>query len=119
VSSWSALDYHGLATESIRAITSVSINATTKHDTKPGLFFYQKIKPELFEGFTLIVEKHEYYIASPSKALFDLLYLKTWQFRGFTVERVRPLIDSLRIDLDDMEPDEQDKFWILIKRHLV
>ena len=54
-------------------------------------------------------------IKEPSKALFDLLYFRTRQFRGVNPETIREMIDDLRIDIDEMEEAEQENFYSLIK----
>jgi len=74
VSSWAALQYYNLATEAVHSITSVSLKATRDFETKAGNFSYQSIKKDLFSNFSLTKGKFDFYIASPSKALFDLLY---------------------------------------------
>ena len=118
VSSWAALQYYNLTTESIRAITSVTPKATRTYDTKVGNFSYQSIQKELFTDFSSVNGKFNFFIASPAKALFDLLYFKTRQFRGVKMENVKPLVEALRIDIDEMDKGEQGKFYEMIKKHL-
>lgn len=118
ISSWSALQYYNLATESIHAITSVTQKVTRSYTTKAGSFAYQSIQKELFSDFLLIKGVFDFYIASPAKALFDALYFKTHQFRGVHVEDVQPLVDELRIDFDEMDALEQEKFYTMIKKYL-
>jgi len=118
VSSWAALQYYNLTTESIHAITSVTPKATRTYDTKVGGFSYQSIQKELFSDFSSVNGKFNFFIASPAKALFDLLYFKTRQFRGVKIENIKPLIEELRIDIDEMDKTEQDKFYEMIKKHL-
>ena len=72
-----ALAKYGLIPESVFRITSISKKTTKKYDNKLITFSYQKIKDSLFMGF---IEK-KYGIrtvrfATPSKALFDYLYLR-------------------------------------------
>lgn len=110
VSSWAALQYYDLATESIHAITSVTPKVTREYRTNIGLFSYQSIKKELFSDFSLIKGTFDFFIASPSKALFDLLYLRTHQFRGMNQNKIREEIEALRIDFDEMSPEEHMKF---------
>jgi len=71
VSSWAALQYYNLATEAVHSITSVSLKTTRDFETKAGNFSYQSIKKDLFSDFSLTKGKFDFYIASPSKALFD------------------------------------------------
>ena len=117
VSSWTALQYYNLTTESIRTITSVAQKATRIYDTKVGSFSYQSIQKKLFTDFSSVNGKFNFFIASPAKALFDLLYFRTRQFRGIKVEDIKPLVGELRIDIDEMDKSEQDKFYEIIKRY--
>ena len=113
VSSWAALQYYNLATEAIHSVTSVTTKVTRDYQTKAGNFEYRSIKKDLFSGFSLGKGKFDFFIASPSKALFDLLYFRTHQLRGFTKEKIKSLIDELRIDIDEMNKEEQEKFYAM------
>ena len=122
VSSWAALQYYNLTTEAIHSVTSVTTKVTRDYLTKAGNFSYQSINKELFSDFSLVkgefasqVRKFDFFIASPSKALFDLLYFRTNQFRGVTPEGVKKMIEELRIDIDEMNKEERDKFYSMIK----
>lgn len=118
ISSWTALQYYNLATESIYAITSVAPKITKSYESRAGNFAYQSIQKELFTDFYLVKGKFDFFIASPAKALFDLLYFKTRQFRGVTLENVEKLIKELRIDIDEMDKTEQENFYKMIKKFL-
>ncbi|MBI2463731.1 hypothetical protein HYV57_02135 [Candidatus Peregrinibacteria bacterium] len=116
VTSWSALQYYNLATEAIYSITSVTPKVTRSYQTKAGNFSYQSIKRDLFSDFSLAKGNFDFYIASPSKALFDVLYFRTHQFRGVTIENINALIEELRIDIDEMDKTEQKKFYSMLKK---
>jgi len=118
VSSWAALQYYELTTEAIQTITSVTPKVTRDYQTRAGNFGYNSIKKELFSGFSLVKGTFDFFIASPSKALFDLLYFKTRQFRGIKSEMVDGLISDLRIDIEEMEKKEQTLFYEMIKKYL-
>jgi len=118
ISSWAALQYYNLATEAIHSITSITPKVTKNYQTKTGNFSYQSIKKELFSDFSLVMGKFDFFIASPSKALFDLLYFRTRQFRGVDLGEIKTLIEELRIDIDEMDKAEQDKFYLMIKKYL-
>lgn len=118
VSSWAALQYYNLAAEIIYPITSITSKVTRDYKTKTGSFAYQSIKKNLFSDFSLVKGKFDFYIATPSKALFDLLYLRTRQFRGFKQENLKTLIKELRIDIDEMDKAEQKKFYSMIKKFI-
>ncbi len=132
VSSWAALQYYNLTTESIYTITSITLKVTRDYKTRAGTFSYQSIKKELFSNFSLVkgvpdstAGKFDFFIASPAKALFDLLYFKTHQFRGAQFEDIKILVEEMRIDIEEMRIDieEMDKknqaaFYSMIKKYL-
>ena len=112
ISSWSALQYYGLTTESIMSTTCVTTKKTITFSNKLGGFSYNSIKDTLFNGFVIEKGKFEFAIASPSKALFDLLYFKTNQFKSYYPK----LIEELRIDIDEMDKTERKKFEEMVKK---
>lgn len=118
VSSWAALQYYNLATEAVHSVTSVTSKVTRDFETKAGNFTYQSIKKDLFSDFSLTKGKFDFFIASPSKALFDLLYFRTHQFRGIKKENIKSLVEELRIDIDEMDKTEQEKFYTMINKYL-
>jgi len=117
VSLWTALQYYNLTMESIRTITSIAQKATRIYNTKVGSFSYQSIQKKLFTDFSSVNGKFNFFIALPAKALFDLLYFKTRQFRGVKMKDIKQLIEGLRIDIDEMDKSEQDKFYEMIKKY--
>ena len=125
ISSWTALQYYDLVTESIHTIISITPKITKAYETKVGNFAYKSIQKELFSDFSLVksnssalTKGFDFYIASPSKALFDLLYFKTNQFRGIRFEDIKELIAELRIDIDEMDNKEREKFYKMVKIYL-
>jgi predicted transcriptional regulator of viral defense system len=118
ISSWAALQYYNLATEAIYAITSVTPKVTRNYQTKAGNFTYQSIKKDLFSDFLLVNNKFKFFIATPAKALFDLLYFRTNQFRGFRLKEINALIEELRIDIEEMAKTDRDKFYSLLEKYL-
>jgi len=118
VSSWAALQYYDLVTEAVYTITSVTPKVTRAYKTKVGNFTYQSLQKELFSDFSSIKGNFNFFIASPSKALFDLLYLKTRQFRGLHLADIKTLVNELRIDLNEMSHEEQKNFFSLVKNCL-
>jgi predicted transcriptional regulator of viral defense system len=120
ISLWSALQFYNLTTEAIYGITSVTPKVTRDYKTKAGNFTYQSVKKELFSGFSLAhgAGKFDFFIASPAKALFDLLYFKTSQFRGVRSKDIKTLVEELRIDIEEMDKKERAKFNTMIKEYL-
>ena len=139
ISSWSALQFYNLTTEAIYNITSVTPKVTRTYKTKAGVFAYQSIRENLFSDYnlmqvksasspsnSLLIEnsiggqsvKLDFYIASPAKALFDLLYFKTHQFRSIRSKDIMVLVEELRIDIDEMDKKEQTKFYKMTERYI-
>ena len=118
ISSWAALQYYNLAAETIHAVTSVTSKVTRNYMTKAGNFSYQNIKEDLFNDYIMVEGNFAFFIASPSKALFDLLYLRTGQFRGIKPENIDSLMEELRIDINEMSKNEKEKFYSKIKQYL-
>lgn len=118
VSSWAALQYYDLTTEAIYAVTSVTPKVTRDYETKAGNFVYQSMNKDLFSDFSMVQGKFSFFIATPGKALFDLLYFKTRQFRGLSIEKITSLPEEFRIDIDEMNKEEQEKFYSMIKKFL-
>lgn len=119
ISSWTALQYYNLATEIIHTITAVTTKVTRSYKTKIGAFSYQSIKKDLFSDFALIKNgDFEFFIATPAKALFDLLYFKTKQFKNIKLNDIDYLIEELRIDMAEMDENEKNKFYSMLKKHI-
>lgn len=118
VSTWAALQYYNLTTEAIYSITSVTLKTTRNYKTKLGDFSYQSIQKDYFTDFMTVKGKFDFFIASPAKALFDLLYFRTRQFRGLKIKEVMGLVEDLRIDFDEMSKEEQAKFKVMLKKIL-
>lgn len=115
ISSWTALQYYNLATEAIHTISSVTLKVTRGYKTKISAFSYQSVKESLFSEFSLVKDKFDFFIASPAKALFDLLYFKTRQFKGLKFKDIDILIEELRINIDEMDGEERKKFYSMVK----
>ncbi len=115
VSSWAALQYYNLVTEAIYSITSITPKVTRNYQTKAGNFSYQSINKNYFSDFSLVKGKFDFYIATPAKALFDLLYFRTNQFKGISLDKLKILIEELRIDIDEMDDTEREKFYSMVK----
>ncbi|HQL12069.1 MAG TPA: hypothetical protein PK507_03555 [bacterium] len=118
ISLWTALQYYDIATEAIYSYTSVTTKVTRKYTTKIGGFSYRSIAKPLYTDMNLVKGKFDFFIASPSKALFDIIYFRTNQFRSIkTIDDINFLIDDLRIEIDEMDSKERDKFYNMIKKY--
>ena len=67
--------------ETIIQLTSVTTKKTARYENAIGIYTYQTITPRLFFGYQPLSITNSYYggriytIATPEKALLDLLYL--------------------------------------------
>ena len=113
-----ALHYYNLATEAIHSITSITPKVTREYQTKSGQLLISFNQKRSFSDFSLVNGKFDFYISSPSKALFDLLYFRTNQFRGVSLENIKLLVEELRIDIDEMDKTEQKKFYENTKKFI-
>ncbi len=97
-----ALSYHGLIPEAVYTFTSATYDKKKKKkfDTSFGTFTYRDVPKEAYPyGVELIREgDYSYWIASPEKALCDVLYTKS------PVPNQRELGNLL---FDDMRVDEE------------
>ena len=69
-----ALNYHGVIDQISQVVTLISTGRHKFVYSGPYTFEFTKIKKELFFGFG---KTGSYYIASPEKALLDIIYLTT------------------------------------------
>ncbi|MEA3396785.1 MAG: hypothetical protein U9R05_04930 [Chloroflexota bacterium] len=78
VSCQSALAYYGLIPEHVPVTTSVTTARPVRRDTPVGAYEFRHIKTNLFRGYRLIElsRGQSAFVASPEKALLDLVYLQ-------------------------------------------
>lgn len=74
VSLFSALADHGMIEQLPRRISLVSLGRPRRIATRLGVYVVHQLAPELFGGFEGSV--HDGYLATPEKALFDLVYVR-------------------------------------------
>ncbi len=101
VSLQSALAHHGLIPEHVSVVTSVTTSRPGRRDTGLGSFAYRHLKADLFFGYRAedVGGGQTALIATPEKALLDLLYLQAGSDR-------MPYLRELRLenlDLLDLE----------------
>ena len=102
VSLESALSYHNLIPERVYRVRSVTMKRFKMYDTPLGVFEYRTVSPEYFSiGIQQQVTQDNtaFLIASPEKALFDLIVLSS----GLRLQSSKAvkiyLEENLRIDL--------------------
>lgn len=90
-----ALSFYSLIPEAAYGITSATSRPTHSFVTPMAIFSYHTLRPRLFFGYVLMKsqgEKH-FSLASPEKAILDLLYLKH-------TLKTKEDFGSLRLNLD-------------------
>ena len=77
ISLHTALSFYGIIPEAVVEITSVTTQKTCRYENAFGQFSYQTIRPRLFWGFEpkTMRDGKQYMMATPEKAIIDLLYL--------------------------------------------
>lgn len=86
-----ALEYHGLIPEGVPVCTCLTTKRPAKFVGKTGVFTYRHIKKELFWGYeSSEVKGQTGFIATPEKALLDLVY-----FRGMMIDKA--WLEELRL----------------------
>jgi predicted transcriptional regulator of viral defense system len=73
-----ALAYYHLIPEHVAVVTSVTTQRPVTYENKFGRFTYRHINPALFYGidYRLLVDDEYAYVATPEKALLDLVHLR-------------------------------------------
>ena len=97
ISLHTALSFYGIIPEAVVEITSVTTQKTCRYENAFGQFSYQTVRPRLFWGFEpkTMRDGKQYMMATPEKAIIDLLYLYP---QYSSVEEMR----ELRFDEDWM-----------------
>ena len=99
-----ALRWYGLIPEKVFRMTSVTSQPTKTFETPLGFFDYYKVGPEYFPiGIRMVTDDGvSYLIASPEKALCDLIlydsYLPARSVKGL----MRYLEEDIRFDMDEL-----------------
>ena len=77
ISLHTALSFYGIIPESVVEINSVTTQKTYRCNNAFAQFSYQTIRPKLFWGFEpkTLRDGKQYMMATPEKAIIDLLYL--------------------------------------------
>jgi predicted transcriptional regulator of viral defense system len=103
VSLQSALAHYGLIPEYTPVVTSVTTGRPGRWDTPLGSYEFRHVKTELFRGYRLVEVNpgQQAFVASPEKALLDLIYL---QPGGDSPDYLRELrLQNLeRLELDEL-----------------
>ena len=102
VSMTTALRYYGLIPEAVYVTQSMTIKETRKYDTPLGRFMFTHINREAFNIGIRNIEENGYsiLIASPEKALCDLIANTRSLFLRFQKEALAYLEEDIRFDMD-------------------
>lgn len=102
VSLHSALAFYGMIPEAVVQITSVTSQKTINFNNPFGDYIYKNIKEELIFGYDLkpLSDGRTLQMASPEKALLDLLYLYPFYNSDREMEELRLDEDFLQDQLD-------------------
>jgi predicted transcriptional regulator of viral defense system len=77
VSAQSALTFFGLIPETIYITISITAGRPERLETPLGIFEFRHIKPELLHGYQMVdLRDQQALVATPEKALLDLVYLQ-------------------------------------------
>jgi predicted transcriptional regulator of viral defense system len=100
VSGVSALAFFGLIPEIVRVTVSVTAGRPSHVITPLGVYEYRHIKPGLLQGYRMfdLGDKQQALVATPEKALIDLLYLQPGSDTPAYLEQLR-LQNLERLDL--------------------
>ena len=90
VSGESALAWYDLIPEAVAVVTSVTTARPRVVENGLGTFRYRHIRRGLFWGFeAVIVQGQECVIASPEKAILDLLYFRSGEASAEVIQEMR------------------------------
>ena len=103
VSLESALSYYGLIDQFPYQITSVTFKKNKTIETENKKFVYNHVKEAFFVDYKKTQE--EYLIASPQKAVFDLIYLV---YKG---GRAKSILDLLNLDRGELKKESLKDYF--------
>ena len=106
-----ALSFYGWIPERVYEITSVTTGRNKIFDTPLGRFNYRHQKYQIFPyGITdIVIQDRHVLMASPEKALLDLLYFSKPIFKN-QHEFDTHLFENLRIDEEQFEKSKYDLY---------
>lgn len=112
VSKETALRHYGLIPEHVYTVTSVCLNRSRAFDTPLGRFTYNLLPLEYYRLDITLHEENNicYQIATPEKALADLIVLSTGLRLRYLSEIRSYLEDYLRIDMEEFMRLRPEKF---------
>lgn len=109
VSLHTAMAFYGMIPEAVVQVTSVTSLKTASFNNDFGEYVYKSVHQELMFGYDLkpVADRWTLQLASPEKALIDLLYL----YPFYNTEQA---LEDLRLDEDFLQDDLDRK---LLEKH--
>jgi predicted transcriptional regulator of viral defense system len=99
VSLQSALSYYGLIPEVVNVTTSVSTGRPERISTPLGIYDFRHLKTELLFGYRLLnLGEQLAFVATPEKALLDLIYFQPGAESSLFLQELR-LQDTQTLDV--------------------
>ena len=90
ISLHTALAFYGIIPEAVTQVTAVTTLKTNEFNNDAAQYSYKKVKPELFFGYEQkTFGKRTISIATPEKAILDLLYLYPFYDSESEIENLR------------------------------
>jgi phage terminase large subunit-like protein len=104
VSMQSALRYYGLIPEMVYAVQSMTTGIARDYENSVGLFSYTHVTPEYYSaGITMREESGvSFMIASPEKALCDLMVYTPYLNLRSKLSIIEYLIKDIRMEMSDV-----------------
>ncbi len=108
ISLHTALAFYGLIPEAVVQITSVTSLKTAGFKNSTGDYEYKNVREELMFGYDVkpLTDGKSFQIASPEKALLDLLYLYPFYNTEKELENLRLDLDLIQDELNIQRMDE-------------
>lgn len=99
-----ALRWYGLIPERVFRMTSITTKHARKFETTLGVFDYHKVSPQYFQiGITMKQEEDaSYLMASPEKALCDMILFDRFVPNQSVKRLVQYLEEDIRFDMDEL-----------------
>ncbi|MDP2790422.1 MAG: hypothetical protein Q8O15_01550 [Rectinemataceae bacterium] len=110
-----ALSLYGLIPEAVPLVTSVTTGRNKHFDTVAGAFSYRSLPVEYYSpgiSYMAGASGRGYMVASPAKALFDMLYLNAPDLREGEIPAY--FFENLRMEPDDVAGIDFSEILVLI-----
>lgn len=101
------LQRHGILSEAVYALTSVTLKSKRVYKNRFGVFLYRNLKEDLFQGYEIkTIDGFSLKLATKAKALFDYFYFKLF----WTKKIDKALIRSFRLNFEELSQKDFREF---------